>query len=255
VEVLNLGVPAHGPRDTLRVLRRLGLATGPDIVLHHFFVGNDFWDNRPGTEQVALNGIPIPVRRPGWLGGYPEWKWYTLQYAAILRTVGRKDVRAAPHGPQRLPEDLYLADQRGALQMYLRKDMGNPGKLSQLAYVRSLLVEIARVSRGAGAAFFLVVIPQRLQVDPALRGQLVDRFRLDEADYDFDFPSRFFARLGEEEGLRIVDLTSLFRQHAAAEGLYLPLDHHLTEEGHRLVAGALAGVLRARGTRRTEARP
>jgi hypothetical protein len=62
VEATSLRWPASGPAKQLALLQGRGLRFQPDVVLWTFFLGNDFTDDRPGSDY-ALEEVP---RRRHW---------------------------------------------------------------------------------------------------------------------------------------------------------------------------------------------
>lgn len=56
-EVVNFSVTGYQPLDQLRILETFGPSFDPDLVLHGFFVGNDFFARR--GELVDLMGFPL----------------------------------------------------------------------------------------------------------------------------------------------------------------------------------------------------
>ena len=73
VEIVNFSVPAYSIEHELELLRRFGARYEPDIVLHSFFVGNDFGLGEPAS--LRYRGIDVE-RVPG------ARSWLPCGYAA-----------------------------------------------------------------------------------------------------------------------------------------------------------------------------
>lgn len=82
-EMVNLSVSAYEPVDQHRLLRRHGMRYKPDIVVHGFFVGNDF--RSYGGDYMTYNGVHLrtKARNKKWLPRY----FLSSQYIRISRRI------------------------------------------------------------------------------------------------------------------------------------------------------------------------
>jgi len=67
---------------------------------------------------------------------------------------------------------------------------------------------------------------------------------LNEADYDFEAPSRLFEAFGEEENIPVLDILPFFKEGCGRKKLYFPLDSHWNERGNRIASDAIADLWR-----------
>ena len=70
---------------------------------------------------------------------------------------------------------------------------------------------------------------------------VVERWNLDEADFELDRVHRRIVAYCRERGIACLDLAPAFRRAAAGENLYLPYDEHFNESGHRVASAGLSG--------------
>jgi len=112
-------------------------------------------------------------------------------------------------------------------------------------YLRGMI----RIARRAGSRVAIVYIPAIHQVTDASRPGLErDGFVWDAHTLtDTTFSDRL-RRLGEAEGVAVVDLLPVFRA-AHDPSLYYPRDGHWTAAGHALAADALVGPVARELTR------
>jgi lysophospholipase L1-like esterase len=175
-EVVNLGVPAYGPDQSLLALERYGVSYKPDVVIFHLCL-NDFaeasldhhWlkaygithfkpffvlkDGRPvlGRETVppardAQGNIHHPDPNPPAARREP---FFQLALVTILR-----DRMAAPSNREQGKSAFEVPEQYWPIHDDLRSNY-----LAVRPLVWALIQEMARVSRAAGASFLLSVSP------------------------------------------------------------------------------------------------
>ena len=236
VDVLNMGIPRTGPVEQLSLLVNEGLAFDPDLVLVSFFVGNDFLDVRRSLTKrktvidrsfvLSLLRYALVVRpnvEPGQVYGArpydddaPTFSEQTfMKLVARRATVFRTDWQPFPELLERTVESLQ---------------------------------DIERVCARRGAALSVVLIPEEVQLDPALQAALMDAYpRFRPENTDFERPNRALRQRLTDRGIDVLDLYPPFREAARDARLYKPRDTHWNISGNRLASELIAHHLRDRG--------
>ena len=122
-------------------------------------------------------------------------------------------------------------------------DQTSPMLLERLARVMFWMDEITKVCKNNGIELFVMLIPDELQVNPALQEQVLEKMDINKDKLDFDRPNM---RLGEElrcRRIRYVDLLEPFRLKSRDVRLYKPRDTHGNITGNRLAADLLYDFL------------
>jgi hypothetical protein len=234
IEVVNLSVEGYEPRDQLDMLQRFGARYQPDLVLHGFFVGNDFWTPR------------YPLVRVGWFLMRPveEWRRYRpkfflikewiREYAIAMRDLYRKRGEAA-HGKEvgTFSEQDFLRIEAVRVDSCCYRD---PEPAVRWQETMEVLKAIWSEADQMGARYVMVIHPDQIQVEDALRQQVFQAGDLFEADYDLGLPQTFLMADCVRNGLACLDLLHTFRTNGAEGGLYLLRDTHYNETGNRLAA-------------------
>ena len=227
-EVINMGIPATGPPDYLEIVRREGLSLDPDMVLVCFFVGNDFDESRPSP------------RRPG--SGF--------FVARLLRYMTRRQ-RAfqglAIGSPPRVDTaptftSEYFRKLEKQRSFIFEKD--NAEFETDLKYAMAPLLEINRLCQKRGTKFVVVIIPDELQVNPALRKTIVAT--LSDRKFDFEQANRQLSSELAKNGISVLDLTPEFESSPQNQSLYKPLDSHWNIAGNTLAADKIFEFLKPR---------
>ena len=112
---------------------------------------------------------------------------------------------------------------------------------------------LAAAAWRAGIPVALAILPSVLQVDPALRDEIVTRISsslryrgLSHAEIDPRLPNVMLAEYARARGTPLVDLTAAFAEEGSrdtTEPLYKRRDIHWTPRGNRLAARALVDFL------------
>ncbi|HEX2163848.1 MAG TPA: SGNH/GDSL hydrolase family protein [Thermoanaerobaculia bacterium] len=246
VEVINLGMPAVGPRFELRLWELEGRRLDADLVVLGFFVGNDLTDE--GDEPLASTFEGDLAQRSVLV---------RLVRNALRRRTGLAEAAggtggaAAAEGGEVLPldaggfdpgaplltEEAWLDMEEGRLLAIAGPDTGRFRRL--VAGANLLLERIARQVEASGARFVLLLIPDEGQVDRALARRIAERsgFAL-----DLDRPQRSLLPWLADRRIPHLDLLPLFRRRHEAGGppLYRFQDTHWSVAGNRLAGQALA---------------
>jgi hypothetical protein len=234
VEVVNMGIPRIGPASYLALLEHEGLRMEPDLVVLSFYIGNDF--NLPPQEDKFA---PKP-------GSY---------VAAFLRYLFI--IRPQFEGLEYDKNESYRDDQptlqREGYFKILRRKLRNfnpadPQKEQKLRYVTTTLERIRDLCRERGIPLFVVILPDEIQIDFALRQELFEAFPgLDPADFSFQAPNRRLHRRLEYLEIPYLDLLPRFRAEPLEVPLYKPRDTHWNRRGNAVAAEALTEHLRRTG--------
>ena len=232
IQMVNVSVSGYEPRHELAIMR-FGMAYAPDLVLHGFFVGNDF--TLYGEDNYEYRGIRIE-NQPG-ISRY--WPRHLLLADLIRNQIIRlRDLRQIEFEQRTGAVDQvgYLS-RKFFLQMqlhrmiYLRKQSEN-----EMKKVLPILASIRYVARKGGARYVMVIHPDQTQVDESLRREIIRTFQLREQDYDFDFPQKILASYCAGSGILCLDLLAGFRAKAKQGALYTISDGHYNLDGNKLAA-------------------
>jgi hypothetical protein len=98
--------------------------------------------------------------------------------------------------------------------------------------------------REAGVPWVLVLIPDEMQVDEAVRRQVLARLGENPRGFDFTGPQSRLSAFAAARGVPVLDLLPVLREAHTLEGRqYVPNDTHWNEKGNANAGRALAGAL------------
>jgi lysophospholipase L1-like esterase len=229
--VVDAGVQGYGPVEEALFYERVASKLSPDLVLVVVFVANDAVeavDRESRLSGISQSSVAARETR--------DWFWRTVRRSMVLQIVGQRvsvlRERFRPAGPPQ-PDRRMLT-----YATPLPGDIERGFEITREA--------IARIAQGAAtqrAATAIVLMPARFQVDP---DELV-RMReiVEPAGYAFDADranQRFETAL-RPLGLPMVDLLPVFRQAPNPKSVFFASTVHLTPDGHRIAAAALAAFL------------
>ncbi len=249
-EVLNLGVRAYGTDQSLLLLKRLGMAFRPDVVIYTFCI-NDIRDNakRTGkpyfevddadTGKLVTRGYPIAY--PGTEGrrtANPVWK-----YSLVYRTFGlavSKFGKVSSGGGTALPLEEHF-------ELAPYKVVYDEREAARWRVTRRLIAEMRAVASSGGAQFLVVENLHLPEIDADAASRLTAPYGGGDG-FDFDKVTRLFEGFADDTGMAFVSLArEAQRDERAAADLMPPGDTiHLSAEGIRLWASAVARELESR---------
>ena len=232
IQMVNVSVSGYEPRHELAIMR-FAMPYAPDLVLHGFFVGNDF--TLYGEDNYEYRGIRIE-NQPGISRYWPRH----LFLADLIRNqlIRLRDLRQIE-----LEQRTGAVDQVGYLSrkfflkmqlqrmVYLQKQSEN-----EMKKVLPILASIRYFAEKGGARYVMVIHPDHTQIDESLRREIFRTFQVREQDYDFDFPQKILASYCESGGILCLDLLAGFRAKVKQGALYTVSDGHYNLNGNKLAA-------------------
>jgi hypothetical protein len=240
VDVVNFSVAAYSPGEELLLLRRFGPDFRPDLVLHGFFVGNDF--GLPRVETGRFRGIDV-TRVPGAAGWLPRnlmlTRWLGRCWEGLEDRRARRRERDRGLEAGSFSRERFLRIERVRLGACRRPTGSGPA----WPVTTELLDAIGAEARDQGAAHVMVVHPDQFQVEPELAREIMETYGLDAEEYEIDLPQQYLRAYAASRRLPVVDLTPAFREEGGRGGLYLPQDTHYNDRGNELAAEVLAETL------------
>jgi hypothetical protein len=282
VEVINLGVGGYGTAQEYLYLRDDGLKYEPDLVVLAFFTGNDVQDNsrrmknESTQEPPDVKSVGRPYAQLSRKGADLQWSYPDMDQLRSIQEAKLQQSRGFWRrlGRQLEPGMLAVRIERMRAKARLQvtgKPKSNPNtgfapfmaefvpELADWDFTRAeyqelwdeawsitlrLIAETEALARGHGAAFALLIVPERLQVEPDFRA-LVEAenpgIRLDPDRIGADF-----AEFSAATGVPLLDLTPIFRRAYVQDGhlLYHRLgDRHWNPAGHVLATAELVAFL------------
>lgn len=237
VEVINAAVGGFSPFQYAQTFEHYGADYSPDAVIVGFFVGNDTYDLAQSVEQLATVVNGQRVSREAAQSGWVKLRIMLHQNFNLVRLVQGIPL-VTVSATRRHCEDFsdnLLNIARHRLENH-RADRGSHPQLSANA-----VNQIHRIKRKADQMripLTVVLIPDELQVNEALRNHLVPP---DEKDiYDFAQPQRLLTQELTARGIATLDLLPYFQQDDRC--LYMN-DTHWNPDGNVVAATAIANHL------------
>jgi hypothetical protein len=243
-EIVNLAIPAQGPAQYTRVLKRYGLGLRPKVVLYGFY----FNDLDATNRFYRMKRNVLPVRR------------YLRQYSVLYNLItesraatadarvpaagdgaeqisGRAPVRQAAPAP---PDD-------GAAQIRRTLERQNRNFERRWRLTVKEIDDAIYASQGAGVELIMLYLPSRWEIHweaIKARNQLPDGL-------DIDRLRRTVVEYCGARRIAFLDLTPVLKEEARKGAkLYFPNDGHWNKEGNRIVAEALQKFFSAGGLAR-----
>jgi hypothetical protein len=270
-EMILMGLGAYSPEHEVGLLRAKALPLSPDLVILNFYVGNDVTGipirGRVWRGRVYYSGSPYPLLdllRQSRLFVLAETMFLTRVRGAVLGLWLKRGERraaavtgggAAEGGAPPHARTLYsLHQQKKDLPVYARQPDRRTRGLWREA--EGYLLEFDRLCREAHVRWMLHLIPAGIQVDSALRAQVLGRLGLPESRYDFDGPQRRLHAFAEARGVPTCDpLATLRAERDRGPDLYERNDIHWTVRGNRVAGEVLADSILAQWDRLGPAAP
>ncbi|TAN44932.1 MAG: hypothetical protein EPN22_04705 [Nitrospirae bacterium] len=262
VEALNGSVTGYGTDQELLWLTEEGLKYKPDIVVLGFFPYNDIEEiaasiiygypkpffNLEGG-RLMLKNVPVPDTRETRRKGFEE---PTTLWGRLKKFL-RHNTHIYPFAASRLNSNKTLRQffiDTGIAEEYT---WDLPGvafyKLSDkekaMDLSDALLLELRKVSEGAGAKFLLVFIPRK----ESLAKSSGDNVTRGVREWN-DNARRYLKDFTSEHKLAFIDLLPVLRSYnERGVALYhvKDYDNHWNAEGHRIAAEEIFNSLKQRG--------
>ncbi|KAA3661633.1 MAG: hypothetical protein DWQ10_04145 [Calditrichaeota bacterium] len=274
IQVINAGVRGYGTDQELLYLLERGMALQPDIVVLGFVPANDLENNvtvhtagrifsKPcfvfdEAGHIALRGIPVPD--------------YDLQkqiYSAVmpqrpepvaaadgnqnaLKVFLSKKLRSYAFVARRLktapPEFVGWLKKRGILHNSLPPEQVdfyrfplNDDWTARWKITLAIIEQMHAFCIKNETDFLLWSFPQKEQIYSRDRVIFTRSFAVDDDELDFDQPEKKLRTFARQNKMQYVETAAGFRHRAkSGERFHFITDHHLNENGHRLMAEILA---------------
>ena len=112
-----------------------------------------------------------------------------------------------------------------------------------LTQVRKYLeIEVEALSKEPYKPIILI-IPDKYEVIPELRKNMLAFYNLDEKNIDVSLPNKILKETLEKYKINYIDATECIGRHADAEKLFYVQDNHLTKSGQQALFECIANSL------------
>ena len=232
-EVLNLGIPATGPREYLTLLVREGLALEPDAVLVSFFVGNDFTESRREER---------PLYSHSYVASLADYVFRVLPnyQGPSKRRRARAEFTEYCDDCPNLADQAYMEIEGRRSRIYIEQ---------QRNYLLGLLDDAAHHLAGIrdlcekrGIPMVVAIIPDEVQLNAELQRRVRENF-FPELTWNNTQPNTLLGERLEQLGIPYIDLYQDFAAEAPSAALYRPRDSHWNVRGNHLAAEVIGREL------------
>lgn len=267
-EMMNFGIPATGVWEYRLVHKLAAPRYNPDVVVVHFYMGNDGPDLIFGANEVPSIGGRIPAYSYAW--NYVANSVKVLRSLNLTRTAravatpaatdhmiqGGTRVRDQPDITDREFEPPFSEEafaQIAAMELgrfYRGKNL--PSRVDAWKPTLEVLDALtADVVSTTGRGPVIILYPSQLQVYPKLFRQTTREVEkrletINPDDIDSAYPSQVLLEYCRRTRLSCYDVTPAMVDAAreSTDPLYLPRDTHWNVRGNRVAAAAEATFLR-----------
>lgn len=223
-QVINMGIPAIGPKEYLAMLVNEGLQLNPDLVMVSLFIGNDLLE----ADRV------IEKKR----------EWYTYSYVLsffnYINEVQKKyegkiyggKITYTDDKPS-LAEDKFLDIQASRAEIFLKD---NPEFLTAFNSQMEYLQQIKKICDSKNIKLLVVLLPDENQVNPQLQQQVLTKINVTPEQIDIRQPNQLLTSAFNAQQISYIDLLDGFLTESKQENLYKLRDTHWNIAGNRVAA-------------------
>lgn len=228
LEIVNLGLPGIGLRESLAILGREGVALQPDVLLLSIFIGDDILQSKASKyyrHSYLLSWLNTFIKKDQKYQGreyHPKG-----EYCDTCRALSE--------------EELISLEQK---RLFLYKN-GNRKLTRQLNYTKRYLQEILELCEQNNIYPVVVLIPTVLQIDSLLQKSVLTashNAKVPKTDWQWAQPNNLLRDYLLENKIQCIDLLQSFAKESKTD-LYRVGDIHWNITGHALAAEVVAGVL------------
>jgi hypothetical protein len=259
-EILNLGVPGFEPEHELDMMQQFGIKFSPDVVVLYFFVGNDIMRKRGAGRDVPfiVAGNSYYVHSNGnWVHDYlgldRSYLYHHLRYLVrvhfsqlwgLFRKQGgvtwnlARAEASLPPGGWHMDYVKYLVERS---EIFAKDD--TPEWNYHWRHTTATLDSLLELLRSHQIPLLVVLIPEKVQLDPDLQREFVSAMGTSTLEYDFEKPQRQLGAWCARHDVICVDLFSTWKECPASRRLYFRNDAHWTRDGHACAAAATLPIL------------
>ena len=267
-EIMNFGIPATGVWEYRLVHKLAAPRYNPDVVVVHFYMGNDGPDLIFGANDVPSIGRRIPVYSYAW--NYVANSVKVLRSLNLTRTARAVATPAATdhmiQGGTRVRDQPDITDREfepsfgeEAFAQIAAMELGRFYRGKNLPFrvdawkptLEVLDALTADVVSTTGRGPVIILYPSQLQVYPQLFRQTTREVEkqlktINPDDINSAYPSQVLLEYCRRARLSCYDVTPAMVDAAreSTDPLYLPRDTHWNVRGNRVAAAAEATFLR-----------
>jgi len=225
VELINMGIPAIGPKEYLALLAREGFVLDPDKVLLSFYVGNDFFDLLEESRSFVSYSYGASL--------------ITYAYSLSTKVEGQIIHPPHPYNDEAVvyTDDQYLQTELRGRSLYLKDD---PAFHDNFETALKYIAEIKQLCDRRNVGLTVVLIPDEMQISRELQERIMAHLRLAPTSFDFGHPNELLRARLEELGIDYIDLLPEFSIHSLNERLYKKNDTHWNIAGNALAASLIS---------------
>ncbi|MDM8560188.1 SGNH/GDSL hydrolase family protein [Thiotrichales bacterium HSG14] len=225
VEILNMGIPAIGPKDYVSVLIKEGLALEPNEVIVSFFIGNDFLESGRAFYSYS-------------------YLFAVLKYLWNIRAHYQGNIfhgKAVYQDDQKtFSDEKYLEIEVARSRIYQTNNARFEVLLNRAL---SDLEQIKKICDNNNLQMRVVIIPDELQINQQLQLEVITALKMKPETFDFSLPNQRLSQALSELNIKHLDLNHAFDQASAEKRLYKPNDSHWNIAGNQLAASIMRDYL------------
>ncbi|MGH7816575.1 MAG: alginate O-acetyltransferase AlgX-related protein [Candidatus Binatia bacterium] len=225
-EIINLGIPAQGPAQYTRVLKRYALALHPRVIFYCFY----FNDLDAANRFYRMRRTLIPLSR------------YMRQYSIVYNIIADRRGVAAQEADPLSDDGAELNISPQGIRRTLERQDRNFAQRWKVTVQE--IDEAIKASEKANIKLVMLYLPSRWEVyweSVKAQNQLPDSL-------DIDRLRRTVVEFCGERKIACLDLTPALKFEAQqGKPLYFRTDGHWNKEGNRVVSEALKKFLTEKG--------
>lgn len=229
-EIINMGIPCIGVDSYHALLVNEGLKLNPDLVICCFFMGNDIIEELK-QEKISYLIYFLKV----------VFKIFPKYAEVVSENVWYGNTKYKDEDPSPILSRTDFVKHEQFRSTFFLKDYSVIPKCKtlpeQLDYVVSYLKKMNGLCKSKNIKFLVVMIPDELQVDPALQKEIISTIKSKNLGmYDFKLPNKLLHLQFELLDIEYLDLLDDFIAATRSKKYYKKYDTHWNIAGNKFAA-------------------